>query len=116
MLQRAPLKADRFKDLEERFPPVDPATFLALQRKWVRFVNTASSLSHVERSAAIFIGMMCSPDRPFCVAGTDFICRQVGCERTAIYRACQKLRDMDLMEIESRKRAGNIYRISWPFA
>lgn len=116
MLQRAPLKADRFKELEERFPPVDPAPFLADQRKWVRYVNTASSLSHIERSIAIFIGMMCSPDRPFCIPGTDYICRHVGCERTAIYRACQKLEDMELMEIERRKRAGNMYRMTWPFA
>lgn len=72
-------------------------------------------LTHVERSAAIFIAMMCSPDRPFCVAGTAFICKQVGCERTAIYRACAKLQEAELMIVESKKRAGNIYRIVWPY-
>jgi len=116
MIKKSEITANRYKELEERFPPVDPAFFLADQRAWVRRVNTMHDLTHAERSAAIFIAMMCSPDRPYCFAGMSYIQKSTGCERSVVYRACKKLVEAGLLTVESKARAGNIYIFRWPYA
>ena len=65
---------------------------------------------------AIFIGMVCSPDRPYCVAGMSYIEKQTGCDRTVVFRATRKLKAAQLLEIESKARAGNIYIFKWPYS
>jgi len=75
-----------------------------------------TDLTHHERVAAIFIGMVCSPDRPYCVAGMSYIEKQTGCDRTVVFRATRKLKAAQLLEIESKARAGNIYIFKWPYS
>ena len=115
MLERTPFVSDRLKALEAIYPPENPAHFLAMQRRWVRRVNADLSLTHAERCAAVFIGMFCSPSRPFCAAGTDYIGKHVGCDRTVIFRATKKLEDAGLLDVDRGKRRGNVYRLKWDF-
>ncbi|WP_141694078.1 hypothetical protein [Rhizobium lusitanum] len=78
-------------------------------------MNQMTHLTHVQRCAAVFIGAFGTPDTPFCAAGMDYICRNVGCERTAVHLAIKKLEAIHWIEVDRQKRSGNVYRIAIPF-
>lgn len=114
MDKRHDTATDRIKALKKKYPPVEVAPFLKMQRRWIRRVNQMRHLTHVQRCAAVFIGAFGTPDRPFCAAGMDYICNHVGCERTAVHLAVKQLERDGYFLVDRQKRAGNVYRIAIP--
>ncbi|MBD9455993.1 hypothetical protein IB244_31485 [Rhizobium sp. RHZ02] len=105
---------DRIRLIRKKYPPVPMAPFLAMQRRWIRRVNQMTSMTHVQRCAAVFIGAFGTPDAPFCATSMDYICKHVGCERTAVHKAVKFLEGIGYMAVDRQKRAGNVYRIQVP--
>lgn len=103
----------RLTELSELYPPAEVAPYLRMQRRWVRRV-TQLDMSPIQRLALLFIGSFMTPSRPYCFAGMDYICKHVGCERTTVNRAIGEAERMGFMEIDRRKRGGNVYRIRMP--
>lgn len=104
----------RFAEISELYPPVEVAPYLRMQRRWVRRVTQLTHLTAIQRLALLFIGAFGTPSKPFCFAGMDYICKHVGCERTTVNRAVNEAVKLGFMEVDRRKRAGNVYRIRMP--
>ncbi len=103
----------RLTELSEIYPPAEVAPYLRMQRRWVRRV-TQLQLSPIQRLALLFIGSFMTPSRPFCFAGMKYICKHVGCERTTVNRAIDAGVELKFLEVDRRKRGGNVYRIRMP--
>lgn len=114
MSKKDEAQTDRIKLIRKKYPPVAVAPFLRMQRRWIRRVNQMQHLTHVQRCAAVFIGAFSTPDTPFCAAGMTYICKHVGCERTAVHLAVKQLETDGYLLVDRQKRAGNIYRIAIP--
>jgi hypothetical protein len=104
----------RFAEISEQYPPVEVAPYLRMQRRWVRRVTQLGHIPPIQRLALLFIGTFGTPSKPFCFAGMDYICKHVGCERTTVNRAVTEAVKLGFMEVDRRKRAGNVYRIRMP--
>lgn len=104
----------RLRAISDRYPPEDVRAYLRMQRRWIRRVTQMTHLPPIQRCAVLFIGAFMTPSKPFCFAGMDYICKCVGCERTTVNRAVSQLEADGYMKVDRLKRAGNVYRISFP--
>ncbi len=115
--KQRPAKPDsftkRFAEISALYPPEEVASYLRMQRRWVRRV-TQLRISPIQRIVLIFIGTFMTPSKPFCFASVDYICRHVDCERTTVFRAVELAEREKYMEVDRKKRGGNVYRIRLP--